>query len=437
MRILIDNSGYELLNLGDLAMLQVAVERFRAMWPGAQITVITVAPEQLKKHVPGTRALLPEGRDVWLRRTNLLGFFRKVMPQAEERISEFENRMRRRWPRMVRDIIEERFRFRGWDSRPMIQFLDSVFEADLVVGTGGGYLTDSFKEHGADVLETLHLASTLGIPTALLGQGIGPAEQEFIRDVMRRVLPSVDLITLREALTSRPLALEMNANPRRVLVTGDDAIEPAYAARPSELGNAIGVNLRTTWYAGVPDGATLALRNGIADVAQRLRSPVVPLPVSSHGNGEDHRAIAELTRGMGDGFSEPVDSPAALIRRVSLCRTVITGSYHAGVFALSQGIPVTALARSEYYVNKFLGLAEQFPGGVTIVRLDDPKLRQRVSEAALKNWNDAPSLRAVLVASAQNQIRAGRDAYQQLGDIVQERSRRHERPARVCVDAGL
>ena len=30
-------------------------------------------------------------------------------------------------------------------------------------------------------------------------------------------------------------------------------------------------------------------------------------------------------------------------------RLVITGSYHAGVFALAQGVPVLALAKSAYY----------------------------------------------------------------------------------------
>ena len=35
-----------------------------------------------------------------------------------------------------------------------------------------------------------------------------------------------------------------------------------------------------------------------------------------------------------------VDSPLRVIEEIGHCRIVITGSYHAGVFALSQGIPV-------------------------------------------------------------------------------------------------
>src|SRR5215469_550203 len=40
LRILVDQSGYDLLNLGDIAMLQSCVVRLRQLWPNAEITVI-------------------------------------------------------------------------------------------------------------------------------------------------------------------------------------------------------------------------------------------------------------------------------------------------------------------------------------------------------------------------------------------------------------
>ena len=36
----------------------------------------------------------------------------------------------------------------------------------------------------------------------------------------------------------------------------------------------------------------------------------------------------------------------------------VTGSYHAGVFALAQGIPVVGLLQSAYYEQKFIGHSE-------------------------------------------------------------------------------
>jgi polysaccharide pyruvyl transferase WcaK-like protein len=437
MRILIDNSGYELLNLGDVAMLQVAIERLRNFWPQARITVLTISPAELRNCCPGTIPLDPAGRDWWLRRCDLLGVFRKILPRANNRITAIESRAKRRFPRLIRAVADERMRYRGTDSRPMSQFLDAVFDADLVIGTGGGYLTDSFAEHAMDVLETLHLASSLGIPTALLGQGIGPATQERVTSALDRVLPHVDLLTLRESLTSRPIALAHGARESRVRVTGDDAIEPAYNARPADLGNGLGINIRTAWYARFPEDAVKALRQSITDISSRTKATIVPLPVSAHDGGEDHRAIADLTQGLVHNFDESLDTPMQLIRRVGTCRTIITGSYHAAVFALAQGIPAIGLAQSEYYVNKFLGLAEQFQTGCVVMRMDDPLLRDRLSETALKLWNQAPQLRPALLESARTQIAAGQAAYRLLQELHRERRKRHGRPAPLRSDARL
>ena len=47
MRILVEPCAHHHLNLGDVAMLQVAVDRLRARWPDAWIGVITDAPDRL------------------------------------------------------------------------------------------------------------------------------------------------------------------------------------------------------------------------------------------------------------------------------------------------------------------------------------------------------------------------------------------------------
>ncbi len=437
MRILVDNSGYELLNLGDVAMLQVAIQRLRALWPTAQITVFTTSEPELRNCCPGAIPLHPAGRDWWLRRCNLFGFFQKILPRAKDRISAIESRARRQFPRLVRELADERLRYRGAGGREMTEFLDAVFNANFVIGTGGGYLTDSFAEHCMDVLETLHLAAALGIPTALLGQGIGPATQDRVTSALDRVLPEIDLITLRESFTSTPVALEHGANPSRVIVTGDDAIEPAYQVRPTELGTGLGVNIRTAWYAGVPDDAVAAMHAAVTDITRQTRASIVPLPVSVHDGGEDHRAIDRLIQGLSHNFEETIHTPIQLIRRVGLCRTIITGSYHAAVFALAQGIPVIGLAQTDYYVSKFVGLAEMFRTGCAVQRMDDPKLREHLTESSLSLWSQAPQLRPALLESAHQQIQAGRAAYQLLPTLVGERRNRHERLTSVRADAGL
>jgi polysaccharide pyruvyl transferase WcaK-like protein len=57
VRILVDQSGYELLNIGDVAMLQSCVLRLRHQWPGAEIMVISDDPVRLASYCPGTIAI--------------------------------------------------------------------------------------------------------------------------------------------------------------------------------------------------------------------------------------------------------------------------------------------------------------------------------------------------------------------------------------------
>jgi colanic acid/amylovoran biosynthesis protein len=280
---------------------------------------------------------------------------------------------------------------------------------------------------------------------------------------MRRTLPRVGLIALREKLASRPLALRLGAKPDRLITTGDDAIEPAHAARAETVGNQIGVNLRTAWYADVPDAATSAVRDALRTLCTELCAPLAPLPVSLHDSGEDERAIRSLIAGIdapAAALSPSASSPSAvsptasstddasprtpidLIRRIARCRLVITGSYHAGVFALSQGIPVIGLVRSAYYKDKFAGLADQFcggdaSGGCAVLSLDAPDLSAALVATARSLWHAAPHSRAALLASAERQVRASMQAYTSLGELVSGGRVWHERPARLRADAGL
>ncbi len=57
MRVIIDQSGYELLNIGDAAMLQSCFIRLSKQWPAAEIGVICDAPQRLGRFCPGAKAV--------------------------------------------------------------------------------------------------------------------------------------------------------------------------------------------------------------------------------------------------------------------------------------------------------------------------------------------------------------------------------------------
>jgi colanic acid/amylovoran biosynthesis protein len=120
-----------------------------------------------------------------------------------------------------------------------------------------------------------------------------------------------------------------------------------------------------------------------------------------------------------EGLRTPID----LIRQIQRCRVVMTGSYHAGVFALANGIPTIGLAKSAYYVDKFLGLADMFGSGCEVVRLDQQDHPEALRRALDRLWHAAPEIRPALLASAEQQIAAGHAAYRRISDLVTARRR--------------
>jgi polysaccharide pyruvyl transferase WcaK-like protein len=158
--------------------------------------------------------------------------------------------------------------------------------------------------------------------------------------------------------------------------------------------------------------------------AHQENVPLIPIPIA-HGFYKgfmetDSASIRQLLMGYDDTSDggETIDTPLKVIEQVGRCRTVVTGSYHAGVFALSQGIPVVCLAKSQYYVDKFLGLADQFGVGCEVLLLNDKSIQEKLLASIKKSWHLSAQLRPQLLESAQQQIESGHLAYKRLYEIV-------------------
>lgn len=417
MQILLDNGAYEFGNLGDVTMLMVAVRRLRELWPTAEVDVLIDRPDELRRVCPEATPLRVDGRNLWFQERNLLGAaYRLVPPTAAPALDAVERSVRLHMHGLVEPWIRRRFRHRG-ETGSLDDYLRVIRGADIVAASGGGYINDSFPRHATLVLETLQSAQNRGKATAIFGQGIGPLRDPVLRRLARRVLPRVGCIGLREGRAGVPLLRELGVADSAVVVTGDDAIDAAYAGRAESLGDALGVNVRVAAYSGVDDAALQRLADAIGAFRARVPARVTALPISFHEGDSDTRSIARVFECMGAPLAAPerFDS-AGLIARVATCRVVLTGSYHAGVFALSQGIPVVALARTPYYEDKFYGLSEQFPGGMQVVSPDEPSA---VTEALVDRWAGAERGRGPLLEAAQRQIATGRAAYGRLRAIVQ------------------
>jgi polysaccharide pyruvyl transferase WcaK-like protein len=425
MRILIDSGSYHALNVGDVAMLQAAIERLRGLWPAASISVVTNAPETLTRQCPGVRPVPLAGR-VYFRTDRWFGRADRFLPRRlASALTALQDRMRHRAPATLAAIIAAKRLValrRDWPAA--LTYVRAVERADLVVASGAGVFTDAFVENATGVLDTLEFALQQHVPAAAFGQGIGPVTSAALRRRMADVLPALQLIALRERRESVRLLDTIGVRSDRLIVTGDDAIEMARRSTPATLGGAIGVNLRVASYAGVTASGAEVIRPAVRRAADRLSASLLPVPIAHHSDCHDGVAIRSVLGDDRDSAAAIVelDTPAKAIAQVSRCRVVVTGSYHAAVFALAQGIPVVAIASTEYYRAKFAGLTELFGSGCTIVALEGTDASDRLEAAIVDAWASAPGLREPLLGAADVQIQHAREAYERLGRILAGRA---------------
>jgi polysaccharide pyruvyl transferase WcaK-like protein len=416
MNILLDITNDGISNHGDIAQHQVAVSRLTQLFPDSHLQIVTGSPERLPLFFPNLHPVPEKGHKMCFGAGRLFGRFGRLAPKLEERL-------RLRFPRQAIPLIAAKYRLRGVKTEDLHAYHEALRGADLVMIPGGGWITDVFGETAELVLETIALAQRLGKRTALMGHGFGPARKPALLTAATRVLPKVDLITVRESRASLPFLESLGVPLENVVTTGDDAIELAYTARGPQLGTGIGVNLRWVPYTGVNASHIEAIRTSLHEASRRWKAPLVPIPIEFVLRGHDEsdfETIKRVLKGVdddsdgGNGLRTPLD----VIKQVGRCRLVVTSSYHGAVFALSQGIAAIALAKAAYFVDKFLGLRDQFGCGCELIRLDDGDLTGKLLTAAENMWHSADELRPKLLAAAQRQIELGREAYRRLGEIA-------------------
>lgn len=405
MRILVDQSGYDLQNIGDVAMLQSCVIRLRQQWPDAEIMVIAHNPDRLDLLCHN---VVPVGPSFANRP------FLRHIPRKSRLASE------QIW-KSAAPYLSGRV---GRARRPLAGSctpIQAVQRADVVVASGGGYVTDTWWWHGTGVLSLLSLAQRLGKPTAMFGQGIGPIRQRALRMQAREVLPKLAVIGLRESRIGLDLALSLGVAPSAVTITGDDALELFGEAKISS-GKALGVNLRISRYAGVDLAAAATVGDLMLEAASAFRAPIMALPVSRYAKDQDLGAIRETLHWAANRTNITLcdlETPHELAVAAADCRTIITGSYHAAVFGLGQGVPAVCISRSSYYDAKFGGLNALFPGACFTVSLDRPDFAGDLRSAIHRAWHLPDPARADARAIAARLNSAGRDAYAQFRHAVE------------------
>jgi len=431
MRIIIAtglNAGSaEYQNMGDVAMLQVAVARLSNLGPDTEIMVLTDSRYNLARYCPGAMALPRAGCSCWVGDRILLGRYHKFLPRkASIRLSAWKRAVRLRWPALLAFLIRLRLGLRDGNHRrgDFEVFLESLKRTDLLVVCGSGGFADSCQDWNLLILATMEEAIRHGIPVVMFGQGIGPLSDPSVLSRAREVLPKVTLITLRGSRGGVQLLESIGVDPAKVVTTGDETIELAHAARAKEPGKAVGINLRVASYAGVQTEAIEQVGPVLQEFARRYKVPIVPVPIAFHECANDHQTIRRLLTGFdAESNCGPfLDTPLELMKQVARCRILVTGAYHAAVFALAQGIPVVCLANSDYYLSKFQGLEDLFGVGCTTVMLSGSDLPGRLSTAIESAWKSAEVVRAPLLQSALRQVESSREAYHMVESLKYPRA---------------
>jgi colanic acid/amylovoran biosynthesis protein len=411
-RIVVEPSGYHCLNMGDVAMMQVAVARLSELWPHAEIEVVIGRPDLLRRYCPSAVPLAVEARNAWLSGRSLIGGVHRRLPsRVSAMLQGLEGLLWLRCPAVTELGVRLRAAILRRTPPSPSSFRKRLTGADLLVVSGAGGFNDAFADSALPLLDELEFALRAGIPVVAFGQGVGPIADPALLAKARTVLPRFALISLREGRTGLPLLESLGVPRDRIHVTGDDAVELAFQRRPSSLGDAIGVNLRLAGYAETGDDTVGKLHDPLLSAAQALNASLVPVPISLHASDSDVRSADRLLGGQNHGSPLSVETPEDVIRLIGKCRVVVTGSYHGGVFALAQGIPVVGLVQSPYYEQKFTGLEVQFPAGCRAIDLRRPVTPGEIEDAILGAWESAERVRGSLLEAAARQIELSRAAY--------------------------
>ncbi|HAV12564.1 MAG TPA: hypothetical protein DCX06_03555 [Opitutae bacterium] len=397
-------------------MLQAACSEMLRIHPDAQLRVFTTEPERLAKLCSGVEPISPAGQAAWLAAKCFRVPQRILPPTLRDYVYNKEKDYKFSQPAKALEAMQARRNFGSQQAALVESWLNAIEWADVVVSTGGGYFTDDFGAHLEGILHTLRWAHFKQRPTALLGQGLGPLTILRLRRMAGASLRAAQSVSLRESLDGLEFGESLGCDTTRWKVTGDDAFALLTSERQTSWrGNTLGINLRVAAYAGIDEGGIKALSASLEATRLALDAAWMPLPVDLCPTRGDGPQTMSLLAGdtLSSDYQLP-DLPQDLVALVACCRTVVTGSYHAAVFALARGIPVVALAANAYYESKFKGLADFFPEGIRILNHTRSGFSENLIEAVRIQWEMPPSRRKILIEQSHRIAKSVKTAYHDL-----------------------
>lgn len=254
--------------------------------------------------------------------------------------------------------------YRGW-RRDLWAKIRALRQADLLISGGGGLLQDV---HPTGIISgplpyyliICALAWILGTPFMFYAHGIGPITSAYGRWLTRLVANRAVLISVRDP-DSRRLLDELGVNRPPVTITADPALDPTLAPRErvAELLRAYG--LASPWVVFClrswpgPPGYQETIAQAADHAASAWGARVAFLPLE---NSPDRQAAEDIISRMRERQAATIikeghrpSEYAALVGKADL---VVSMRLHGLIFAAAQGVPAVALAYDPK-VKAFMG----------------------------------------------------------------------------------
>jgi polysaccharide pyruvyl transferase WcaK-like protein len=426
-------------SIGDIAMLQVAIDRTRSAFPDAELAVVTASPFRLGQCVSDVHpALITPGRR---QRTAPVEYgLGRVTPSWFEPVAirlrgAVTNAIEAVARRRSKDPDAESPADAGpadaddeQDDEPLVPadvekvLRGHIDDADLLVVHGGGFMADADPYKAAVALQAMRFAGERTIPYLLASQGVGPLTEPRLLAAAREVLPHAAAIGTREESLSRVTLAGCGVAADTVRFTGDDALMLVErSVPPSSDPTTVGLSYRQAAYLGITRENAQAVHDGVAAWMGSRDIRWLPLVTSTYGD-EDVLGVRAVVGDDPRYLPAPArTTPAELIGQVAGCSLVVSTTYHAALFGASTGVPTLAFGGTDYGLKKLEGIHNCFGdicGVVDIRRGTDANALAETLERIGRPANRARALEAT--AEYQNRVR---DFYRDMPRLVAEAAR--------------
>lgn len=303
---------------------------------------------------------------------------------------------------------------------PALDLIRVLGECDGVVVAGGGNLNSRYGWLLYERAAVVAVATAAGKPVVISGQTLGPQLSGADAIVLADMLAAAELCLVREPASlalARGLGIAAVAGLDDASFWGPDAGGAEGAPKPPEAAvhrdpaDAGYVAVTVAPFSGAPEDFYALIGAQLDNLHAQTGLPSVFVPHMGIGSEEgwDSDAHARIASSM----TTPSRQLSVLTAREVAAQTagaslVVTSRYHPAVFALSAGVPVTALAVDTYSGVRLAGAMGNWGLEDYVVALPAALTEGLLAPALTETWQRRAGISAHLEAARPSRAAAAK-----------------------------